>query len=154
MNSYLSFISTKARFVNPAVESGSTNHLFGPRTTDHDSFFRPRDCSREQGAQSAKRWTCVHQGGPRAALPANRVICATSEHPVHTHSQLARDGYFRHRVSSSELQPLIVLPPCEILAHRGIHRFDQPAHHGVALLADGPSRRRPPLDSSLGFSPR
>src|SRR5260370_10911461 len=25
----LSFISTKARFVNPAVESGSTNHLFG-----------------------------------------------------------------------------------------------------------------------------
>jgi hypothetical protein len=28
-NSPLSFISTKARFVNPAVESGSTNHLFG-----------------------------------------------------------------------------------------------------------------------------
>ncbi len=25
----LSFISTKARFVNPAVETGSTNHLFG-----------------------------------------------------------------------------------------------------------------------------
>jgi hypothetical protein len=49
----LSCISTKARFVNPAVETGSTNHLFGHRTTDHDSFFRPRDRSREQGAQSA-----------------------------------------------------------------------------------------------------
>src|SRR2546422_8467385 len=49
----LSCISTKARFVNLAVESGSTNHLFGHRTTDHDSFFRRRDRSREQGAQSA-----------------------------------------------------------------------------------------------------
>jgi hypothetical protein len=49
----LSCISTKARFVNPAVESGSTNHLFGRHTTDHDSFFRRRDRSREQGAQSA-----------------------------------------------------------------------------------------------------
>jgi hypothetical protein len=48
-----SCISTKARFVNPAVETGSTNHLFGHRTTDHDSFFRRRDRSREQGAQSA-----------------------------------------------------------------------------------------------------
>jgi len=46
-------ISTKARFVNPAVETGSTNHLFGHRTSDHDSFFRRRDRSREQGAQSA-----------------------------------------------------------------------------------------------------
>jgi hypothetical protein len=49
----LSCISTKARFVNPAVETGSTNHLFGHRTSDHDSFFRRRDRSREQGAQSA-----------------------------------------------------------------------------------------------------
>src|SRR5271157_4861972 len=28
-NSFLSFISTKARFVNLAVDSGSTSHLFG-----------------------------------------------------------------------------------------------------------------------------
>src|SRR5436853_6878544 len=78
-------ISTKARFVNPAVETGSTNHLFGHRTSDHDSFFRRRDRSREQGAQSAERWTRIHQGGPRAALPANqlRVICSTTQHPVH-----------------------------------------------------------------------
>jgi hypothetical protein len=39
--------------VNLAVDSGSTNHLFGLRTSDHDSFFRRRDRSREQGAQSA-----------------------------------------------------------------------------------------------------
>ncbi len=34
-------------------------------------------------------------GCPPAALPANqlRVICSTTEHPVHTHSQLARDSY-------------------------------------------------------------
>ncbi|HEX5425465.1 MAG TPA: transposase [Candidatus Acidoferrales bacterium] len=32
---------------------GSTNHLSGLRTTDHDSFFRHRDPSREQAAQSA-----------------------------------------------------------------------------------------------------
>jgi hypothetical protein len=48
-----SCISTKARCMNPAVEIGSTNHLFGRRVTDHDSFFRRRDRSREQGAQSA-----------------------------------------------------------------------------------------------------
>src|SRR6266567_3167624 len=53
-NSSLSFISTKARFVNRAVETGSTNHLFDhPPKGDHDSFFRRRDRSREQGAQSA-----------------------------------------------------------------------------------------------------
>ncbi len=49
----LSCISTKARFLNLAVDSGSTNHLFGHRSSDHDSFFRRRDRSREQGAQSA-----------------------------------------------------------------------------------------------------
>src|SRR6266478_8255132 len=49
----LSCISTKARFLNLAVDSGSTNHLFGHRSSDHDSFFRRRDHSREQGAQSA-----------------------------------------------------------------------------------------------------
>src|SRR5271156_278123 len=49
----VSFISTKARCLNPAVESGSTSHLFGHRSSDHDSFFRRRDRSREQGAQSA-----------------------------------------------------------------------------------------------------
>src|SRR6266699_3460499 len=38
-NSSLSFISTKARFVNRAVETGSTNHLFDhPPTGDHDSL--------------------------------------------------------------------------------------------------------------------
>src|SRR5207253_7187981 len=46
-------ISTKARFVNPAVETGSTHHLSGHRTSDHDSFFRRRHRSRDQGAQSA-----------------------------------------------------------------------------------------------------
>jgi hypothetical protein len=35
------------------VESGSTNYLFWHRSSDHDSFFRRRDRSREQGAQSA-----------------------------------------------------------------------------------------------------
>jgi hypothetical protein len=50
-----SCISTKARCLNPAVESGSTNHLCGHRNSDHDSFFRRRDRSREQGAQSAGR---------------------------------------------------------------------------------------------------
>ncbi len=49
----LSFISTKARSVNPAVDSGSTNHLFGLPEGHHDSLFRRRDRSREQGAQSA-----------------------------------------------------------------------------------------------------
>jgi hypothetical protein len=47
--------STQARSMNPSVETGSTNHLFGHRTSDHDSFFRRRDRSREQGAQSAQR---------------------------------------------------------------------------------------------------
>ena len=95
--------------------------------------------------------------GPRAALHANqpRVIGSTSQHPVHTHGQLARDGYFRHCVSSTEFQALIVLPQCEILPHGVRHRFhQQPAHHGVACLLMAPNRRRPPLDSSLGFSPR
>src|SRR5205823_2343191 len=50
---FLSCISTKARFVNLAMETGSTNHLLGHRTSDHDSFFRRRDRSRQQGAQSA-----------------------------------------------------------------------------------------------------
>ena len=49
----LFFISTKARTVNPAVDSGSTNHLSGHRTSDHDSFFRRPDESGEQAAQSA-----------------------------------------------------------------------------------------------------
>jgi hypothetical protein len=49
----LPLISTKARFVNLAAETGSTNHLFGHRTSDHDSFFRHPDRSGEQGAQSA-----------------------------------------------------------------------------------------------------
>ena|SRR5207302_6541984 len=52
-NLFLSCIATKARFVNLAMETGSTNHLFGHRTSDHDSLFRRRDRSREQGAQSA-----------------------------------------------------------------------------------------------------
>ena len=49
----LSLIATKARTVNPAVETGSTNHLFGHSTSDHDSFFRRPDTSGEQAAQSA-----------------------------------------------------------------------------------------------------
>jgi len=31
---------TKARFEDPAVELGSTNHLSGLATSDHDSLFR------------------------------------------------------------------------------------------------------------------
>jgi hypothetical protein len=56
-----------ARFRNPAVEAGSTNHLFG--LWHHDSLFRLPDSSGRQGAQSAQRWTVFHQGGPRATLP-------------------------------------------------------------------------------------
>jgi hypothetical protein len=35
--------STKARCENPAVETGSTNHLSGHRTSDHDSLSRLPD---------------------------------------------------------------------------------------------------------------
>ncbi len=48
-----SFIFDQGSLVNRAVDSGSTNHLFGHSTSDHDSFFRHPDHSGEQGAQSA-----------------------------------------------------------------------------------------------------
>jgi hypothetical protein len=49
----LSCISAKARFVNPAVEFlvPPTIYSITPKGS-HDSFFRRRDRSREQGAQS------------------------------------------------------------------------------------------------------
>ena len=70
----VSFISTKARCLNPAVESGSTNHLFGHRGSDHDSFFRRRDRSREQGAQSAYDELASTRVAP--GLPCLRTSCA------------------------------------------------------------------------------
>src|SRR5271155_1871278 len=52
-----SFISTKARCLNPAVESGSTSHLLGHRSSDHGSFFTRRELSQ-----------APHQTDPHARL--------------------------------------------------------------------------------------
>jgi len=88
-------------------------------------------------------------------LPCLRTSCAyaaplRSIQYIRT-ANLRAMATFRHRVSSSEFQSLIVLPQCGILAHRRVHRFDQqPAHHGVALFADGPES----APSAAGFLAR
>jgi hypothetical protein len=75
-------------------------------------------------------------------LPCLRTSCAYAAPPrsiqyIRT-ANLRAMATLGHRVSSTEFQSLIVLPQCQILAHRGIDGFDQqPAHHGVALFADG-----------------
>src|SRR2546426_4553200 len=74
-NSSLSFISTKARFVNRAVETGSTNHLFDhpPRGT----MIRSSDAAIARGSKAPNQpsdelaFTRVAPG-----LPCLRTSCA------------------------------------------------------------------------------
>ena len=65
--------STKARFQNPAVELGSTSHLFGHSTSDHDSLFRLPAYREARRSNQSNGDLLLHQGGPRAALHANQL---------------------------------------------------------------------------------
>ena len=80
--------------------------------SDHDSLFRLPDFSGRRGAQSAKRWIVLHQGGPRATSHANqlRVIHLATQHPVHAHRQFPGDRHVRHAAATTQPQSLIILP--------------------------------------------
>src|SRR5439155_21679113 len=54
-------ISPKARFLNPAVETGSPNHLFGHLTSNQHSFSGRRDRPGDQGANPPYRVPPLHQ---------------------------------------------------------------------------------------------
>ena len=90
-----SFISTKARCVNPAVESGSTNHLFGHRVPTMIHFS---DAAIARGSKAPNQ-PDDELASTRVApgLPCLRTSWRTllhSQHPIHTHSQLRATATF------------------------------------------------------------
>jgi len=91
---------------------GSTSHLFGHCTSDHDSLFRLPAPPGGKALHQPNGDLLLHQGGPRAALHANqlRVIHLATQHPVHPHRQFPGDGDFRHAAATTQPEPLIVLP--------------------------------------------
>jgi hypothetical protein len=103
---------TKARFQNPAVEPGSTNHLSGHL---FPIMIRCSDSSTTRGGKVPNQPNDdlrAHQGGPRAVLHANqlRVAGLAAQHPVHPYCQLSGDRDLRHTPAPAQLQSLIVLP--------------------------------------------
>ena len=103
---------TKARFENRAVELGSTHHLSGLVTSDHDSLCRLPDFSGRQGAPNqANDDLLAHQGAPGAALHAHqlRVTGLGAQHPVHAYRQFSGDRNLGYASTSAQLQSLIIL---------------------------------------------
>ena len=90
---------------------GSTSHLSGPCTSDHDSLFRLPALPGGKAPNQPNGDLLLHQGGPRAALHANqlRIIGLAAQHPVHPYRQLPGDGDFGHAAAPAQLQSLIVL---------------------------------------------
>jgi len=52
---------------------GSTSHLFGHSTPDHDSLFRLPALREARRSNQPNGDLQLHQGGPRAALHANQL---------------------------------------------------------------------------------
>ena len=82
------------------------------------------------------------------------VVPVLAPHPVQMHRQLPGHRYFRDLSSTPHGQVEEPIAPLGLSAYRHLRRFhQQKAQQHVALLAECPSRRRSPLDSSEGTSP-
>src|SRR5260370_7117356 len=100
----LSFISTKARFVNPAVASGSTKHLFGHQLP---TMILSSDAAIARGSKAPNQasdeltFTTVPPG-----RPCLQTTCAYSA-PLRT----------TQNIPPPTLPPLATLPPSCPLRH-------------------------------------
>src|SRR5580692_10466806 len=91
----------------------------------------------------------------RTELAPLLIIPFLAHHPVQTNRQLAGHGDLGGFPSSPHHQVEILAAPLGHTAHRHLGCFhQQKAHHRTPCLVMCPSRRRLPLESSNGTSPR
>jgi len=106
------FCTTKARFLNLAVDSGSTSHLFDLQL---QTMIRVANSLAVQGGRAPIQrldlacWTTALLELP---CMANQmcVIGLATQHPVQPHGQFASDGHFGHAAAPAKLQALIDAP--------------------------------------------
>jgi len=126
-----------------------------PREGHHDSFFRRRIArgSRRPISPSDEPAFIRVAPGCLACEPAVRNLLPLRSIQYIAQLTCARWPLWPPRVLCGT-STADSLPQCGILPHRVVYGFDQqPAHHGVALLADAPEPRRPPLDSPSDSTP-
>jgi hypothetical protein len=141
----VSFIWTKVRCLNRAVESASTSHPCGHRGTDHDSLFRRRDRAREQRHPFSLTMNLRPPAWP-SGLPCLRT--SSRQAASLRRIEYTRAANLRAMATLATACPLrnLILPQLRIFAHRRIQGFDrQPTHHGIALCADGCQSPREPI---------